>query len=74
MLKKKIAFILLLILILSVVCSLISCGSSGKDKDPSHYTYSSCTHCGGSGKNKSGGTCGWCNGTGVYAVKKDEYK
>lgn len=49
-----------------------ACGGE-KDKDPTHYNYYKCTHCGGSGKTQSGAECKWCNGTGMYAVKKDGY-
>lgn len=69
--KKRIGvFLLVLVLLLSMLCCL---GSGETDRDPSHYNYYPCTHCGGSGKTKSGAECGWCNGTGMYAVKKSQY-
>ena len=74
--KRNRIKVLITVLILLVVFATMAIGLSAceeTDKDPTHYYYYSCTHCHGSGRTQSGAECGWCNGTGQYAVKKAEY-
>lgn len=69
--KKKIG---VLLLVLVLLLSMIFCvGSGSTDRDPSHYNFYPCSHCGGRGKTKSGADCFWCDGTGMVAQKKAGY-
>ena len=64
------ALVMVAILTCTCIFALVGCGD---DRDTSHYNYYRCTHCNGTGKTHAGASCGWCNGTGMYAVKKDGY-
>jgi len=76
MMKSKIGILIIVLLLLALLTTMMvgltACGE--KDRDPSHYNYYTCTHCHGSGRTQSGSKCGYCDGTGMYAVKKAEYE
>ena len=67
---KVVAMVAVVLLLFTSILTVIGCT---EDRDTSHYNYYRCPHCHGSGKTQSGASCGWCNGTGMYAVKKDGY-
>ena len=68
---KLLAFIIVIMLLATLAIGLAACEE--EDRDPSHYNYYPCTHCHGTGRTQTGAECGWCNGTGMYAVKKAGY-